>query len=52
MMDETIDVSNTSQLALVLHYVTDTSVKNRIVRFEEITSAIERLTLLLLLYGI
>ncbi len=39
MIDEMTDVSNAVQLALVLHYVTDTGVKERFVRFEDVTSA-------------
>ncbi|KAL1251970.1 hypothetical protein QQF64_019766 [Cirrhinus molitorella] len=38
MVDETTDVSNAAQLALVLRYVTDTGVKERFVRFEDVTS--------------
>lgn len=38
MVDETTDVSNATQLALVLRYVTDTVVKERFVRFEDVTS--------------
>ncbi|XDV53670.1 hypothetical protein PO909_022108 [Leuciscus waleckii] len=38
MVDETTDASNAAQLALVLHYVTDTGVKERFVRFEDVTS--------------
>ncbi|XP_049573527.1 zinc finger MYM-type protein 1 isoform X1 [Syngnathus scovelli] len=39
MVDETTDASNAAaQLALVLRYVTDTGVKERFVRFEDVTS--------------
>ncbi|CAM4424981.1 unnamed protein product [Leuciscus chuanchicus] len=38
MVDETSDVSNAAQLTLVLRYVTDASVKERFVRFEDVTS--------------
>lgn len=38
MVDETTDLSNAVQLALVLRYVTDGGVKERFVRFEDATS--------------
>ncbi|KAK0145580.1 hypothetical protein N1851_015534 [Merluccius polli] len=38
MVDETTDASNAAQLALVLRYVTDIGVKERFVRFEDVTS--------------
>ena len=38
MVDETTDVSNAAQLALMVRYVTDTGVKERFVRFEDVTS--------------
>lgn len=38
MVDEITDVSNAAQLSLVLHYVMDTGVKERFVRFEDVTS--------------
>ena len=38
MVDETTDASNAAQLALVLRYVTATGVKERFVRFEDVTS--------------
>ncbi len=38
MVDETTDVSNAAQLALVLRYVVETSVKDLFVRFEDVTS--------------
>ncbi|CAM4596457.1 unnamed protein product [Leuciscus chuanchicus] len=38
MVDETTDASNAAQLALVLRYVTDTGVKERFVKFEDVTS--------------
>ncbi|TNN00797.1 hypothetical protein fugu_012043 [Takifugu bimaculatus] len=38
MVDETTDASNAAQLALVLRCVTDTGVKERFVRFEDVTS--------------
>ncbi|KAM6949866.1 ribonuclease P protein subunit p29 isoform 1-T1 [Lycodopsis pacificus] len=37
MVDETTDVSNIGQLALMLRYVTDTGVKERFVRFDVAT---------------
>ncbi|KAK3566262.1 hypothetical protein QTP86_030551 [Hemibagrus guttatus] len=37
MVDETTDASNAAQLALVLRYVTGTGVKERFVRFEDVT---------------
>ncbi|KAI3362824.1 hypothetical protein L3Q82_001665 [Scortum barcoo] len=38
MVDETTDVNNAAQLALVLRYVTDTGVKEWFVTFEDVTS--------------
>ncbi|KAK1874902.1 Zinc finger MYM-type protein 1 [Dissostichus eleginoides] len=38
MVDETTDVGNVAQLSVVLRYVTDTGVKERFVRFEDVTS--------------
>nr|XP_032834249.1 zinc finger MYM-type protein 1-like [Petromyzon marinus] len=38
MVDETTDVSSAAQLPLVLRYVTDTGVKERFVRFDDVTS--------------
>lgn len=38
MADETTDTSNAAQLALALRYVTGTGVKERFVRFEDVTS--------------
>lgn len=38
MVDETTDMSTAALLALVLHYVTDTGVKERFVRFDDVTS--------------
>ncbi|XP_077444502.1 zinc finger MYM-type protein 1-like isoform X2 [Stigmatopora argus] len=38
MVDETTDASNAAQLALVLRYVTGRGVKERFVRFENVTS--------------
>ena len=38
MVDETTDVSNAAQLALMVRYVTDTGVKERFIRFEDVTS--------------
>ncbi|XP_068426943.1 zinc finger MYM-type protein 1-like isoform X2 [Clinocottus analis] len=37
MVDEATDVNNTVQLSLVLRYVTDTGVKERFVRFNDVT---------------
>lgn len=37
MLDETSDVSNTAQLSLVLHFVTDSGLKERFIRFEDVT---------------
>ncbi|KAL0968773.1 hypothetical protein UPYG_G00271580 [Umbra pygmaea] len=37
MVDETTDVSTAAQLALVLRYVTDTGVKERFVRYDNVT---------------
>ncbi|KAK9531031.1 hypothetical protein VZT92_010483 [Zoarces viviparus] len=37
MVDETTDVSNRAQLALMVRYVTDTGVKERFVRFDDVT---------------
>lgn len=38
MVDETTDVSNAAQLALVLRYVTETGVKERFITFKDVTS--------------
>ncbi|KAK1888873.1 Zinc finger protein 862, partial [Dissostichus eleginoides] len=38
MVDETTDVGYVAQLSFVLRYVTDTGVKERFVRFEDVTS--------------
>ncbi|XP_077450922.1 uncharacterized protein LOC144069402 [Stigmatopora argus] len=38
MVDETTDASNAAQLALVLRYVTGKGIKERFVRFENVTS--------------
>ena len=38
MVDETTDVGNAAQLSLVLRYVTDSGVKERFIRFEDVTS--------------
>lgn len=37
MVDETTDFSNTAQLSFVLRYVTDTGVKERFLKFEDVT---------------
>ncbi|XP_068440759.1 zinc finger MYM-type protein 1-like [Clinocottus analis] len=37
MVDETTDLIDTAQFALVLRYVTDTGVKERFVRFDDVT---------------
>ncbi|KAK9526390.1 hypothetical protein VZT92_015091 [Zoarces viviparus] len=37
MVDETTDVSNRAQLALMVRDVTDTGVKERFVRFDDVT---------------
>lgn len=37
MMDETTDFSNTAQLSFVLRYVTDIGVKERFLKFEDVT---------------
>ncbi|XP_055017683.1 zinc finger MYM-type protein 1-like [Boleophthalmus pectinirostris] len=38
MVDETTDVGNMAQLSLVLRYMTDTGVKERFIKFEDVTS--------------
>lgn len=38
MVDEMTDMSNTAQLALVLHYVTEAGAKERFVTYEDVTS--------------
>lgn len=38
MVDEMTDVGNVAQLALVLRYVTDTGVKERFLKFENVTT--------------
>lgn len=49
-MDETTDLSSAAQLEVVLRYVTDKAVKEWFVRFEDVTSGNEPMTLLLLMF--
>lgn len=37
MLDETSDISNIAQLSLVLRYVTDSGIKERFIKFEDVT---------------
>uniref|UniRef100_A0A3B1J2E9 DUF4371 domain-containing protein n=1 Tax=Astyanax mexicanus TaxID=7994 RepID=A0A3B1J2E9_ASTMX len=39
MVDETTDISNTTQLSLVLRYVTEDGIKERFVKFEDVTKS-------------